>query len=306
MKKKKRQTSRPSPSTGLSLRTSFFIALCATIVVAVAALFSNEATRVLGVATSRSNTTGCVYWVRPGDNLYRIGLRYGVSPAYIATLNGIYNMNLVFAGTALVVPCAPTPARIVRPSGCAPSQTYVVVPGDNLFRIALNHGSTIEWIRSANNLYGRVLRSGMQLKIPCPGSVKYKAAPLATVEPTEEPTPTEELATATVASTVQTTMFATPTQAILTPSTETTIRMENNQFRPDSLTVKIGTSVTWFNNDNKQHSVSCQNCPAEVPLISPPLQLGGPTFSFTFQTLGLYNYTSPQDQGMNGTIIVTQ
>ncbi|MBL8046147.1 MAG: LysM peptidoglycan-binding domain-containing protein, partial [Anaerolineales bacterium] len=49
--------------------------------------------------------------------------------------------------------------------GC--DQSYTVKPGDNLFRIALNHGVKLQELRDANNLNGtNSIRSGMNLCIP--------------------------------------------------------------------------------------------------------------------------------------------
>ncbi len=42
--------------------------------------------------------------VRPGENLYRISLAYGVPMATIAAANGIVNYNLIYAGQSLCIP----------------------------------------------------------------------------------------------------------------------------------------------------------------------------------------------------------
>lgn len=49
---------------------------------------------------------GCRYYhtVRPGENLYRISLAYGVPMATIAAANGIVNYNLIYAGQTLCIP----------------------------------------------------------------------------------------------------------------------------------------------------------------------------------------------------------
>ena len=45
-----------------------------------------------------------VHVVQPGENLFRISLRYGVSMSAIAQENGIANINLIFVGQALRIP----------------------------------------------------------------------------------------------------------------------------------------------------------------------------------------------------------
>lgn len=44
------------------------------------------------------------YWVMPGDTLYSIGMRFGVSPWSIAHANGIVNPNFIRAGQCLKIP----------------------------------------------------------------------------------------------------------------------------------------------------------------------------------------------------------
>ena len=62
------------------------------------------------VSTSYANSStawgsnGRVHIVQPGENLFRISLRYGVSMSAIAAANGITNYNLIFAGQRLVIP----------------------------------------------------------------------------------------------------------------------------------------------------------------------------------------------------------
>ncbi|HZQ05801.1 MAG TPA: LysM peptidoglycan-binding domain-containing protein [Anaerolineae bacterium] len=48
---------------------------------------------------------GCYYTVRWGDDLFRIGLKYGVSWIALANANGLYNGNYIYAGQVLRVPC---------------------------------------------------------------------------------------------------------------------------------------------------------------------------------------------------------
>ncbi len=48
---------------------------------------------------------GSHYVVRPGDTLHRIGRMYGISPWRIAAANGIYNLNYIWVGQRLFIPC---------------------------------------------------------------------------------------------------------------------------------------------------------------------------------------------------------
>jgi LysM repeat protein len=42
--------------------------------------------------------------VQPGETLYRIAVRYGVDMYALAQVNGIINLNLIFAGQVLIIP----------------------------------------------------------------------------------------------------------------------------------------------------------------------------------------------------------
>jgi nucleoid-associated protein YgaU len=44
------------------------------------------------------------YVVQPGDNLFRISLRFGVDMYTLARVNGIINLNLIYAGQVLIIP----------------------------------------------------------------------------------------------------------------------------------------------------------------------------------------------------------
>src|SRR5262245_33234153 len=44
------------------------------------------------------------YVVQPGDNLYRIAIRFNTTVSAIAQANGIVNPSLIYAGQRLVIP----------------------------------------------------------------------------------------------------------------------------------------------------------------------------------------------------------
>jgi LysM repeat protein len=49
-------------------------------------------------------TGGRIHVVQPGENLFRIGLKYGVTVAAIATANGISDVNFIYPGQRLRIP----------------------------------------------------------------------------------------------------------------------------------------------------------------------------------------------------------
>ncbi len=122
---------------------------------------SEDKTALEPEPTPASSSTG-YYTVRTGDNLYRIGLKYNVSPGYIQKLNNKPN-QLVYVGEKLKVPGG----EISNTSSTSPSKsvTHTVAKGENLYRIALKYGVQIEQIKSWNNLSSDEIEVGQKLKI---------------------------------------------------------------------------------------------------------------------------------------------
>ncbi len=87
-------------------------------------------------ATSPTVQEGAtVHTVARGENLFRIGLRYGVSAQAIAWANGLNNVNRVYVGQRLVipnrsgapVPSAPPPGSSTPPSSSIGKEIVVVL-----------------------------------------------------------------------------------------------------------------------------------------------------------------------------------
>ncbi|MCC7208729.1 MAG: LysM peptidoglycan-binding domain-containing protein [Anaerolineae bacterium] len=57
-----------------------------------------------GVPTAAPGAGGGTHTVQPGENLFRISLRYNVSLAALMQANGIVNPNLIYAGQVLRIP----------------------------------------------------------------------------------------------------------------------------------------------------------------------------------------------------------
>ena len=100
---------------------------------------------------------GVIHIVQPGENLFRIALRYGTTVEAIAEANGIVNPRLILVGQKLIIPGATA----------APGRIHIVQPGENLFRIALRYGTTPQAIAVANNLPNiNLIYVGQRLRIP--------------------------------------------------------------------------------------------------------------------------------------------
>ncbi len=125
--------------------------------------------------TGPTNNGIGTYIVQPGDNLLRIARRYNTTVEALAQLNGIVNPNLVPIGQVLVVPGpgnnypGGTIAPTVLPTVPAPpaAKTYTVAPGDNLFRISLRFGVTLDALMRENGITNpNLVYVGQVLRIP--------------------------------------------------------------------------------------------------------------------------------------------
>ncbi len=75
--------------------------------------------------------------------------------------------------------------------------------------------------------------------------------------------------------------------------------IENLAFSPAALTVPIGTTVIWTNNDATTHTVT-----SNTGLFDSGSLNNGATFSFTFNTKGTFEYHCTIHTTMHGTITV--
>ncbi|MEE8166611.1 MAG: LysM peptidoglycan-binding domain-containing M23 family metallopeptidase [Myxococcota bacterium] len=66
-----------------------------------------------------SKTPGLIHHVAASENLYRIGLRYGVEPQRIARANGIRDVRSLRVGQRLFIPAARGRTKVVRAGGAS-------------------------------------------------------------------------------------------------------------------------------------------------------------------------------------------
>lgn len=93
------------------------------------------------------NSGTAVHVVGWGETLLTIAQRYGVSADAIIVANGLSDPNHLYAGQTLAIPGGAS-AAASRPA----AGTYVVQPGDGLYRVALNYGVSVEALMAANGL----------------------------------------------------------------------------------------------------------------------------------------------------------
>ncbi|GIK57815.1 MAG: LysM peptidoglycan-binding domain-containing protein [Chloroflexi bacterium] len=105
-----------------------------------------------------------VHVVASGDTLFNISQRYGVPMDQIMAANGITDPNNLVVGTQLVIPA---PGSVAPPPPTGMEQVYTVRAGDNLFRIGLNYGCTVDQLSAYNNIpYPYTIFVGDQIRIP--------------------------------------------------------------------------------------------------------------------------------------------
>ncbi|SIT69254.1 C40 family peptidase [Edaphobacillus lindanitolerans] len=142
---------------------------------------SKQQTSTAKPASSASAASGSVYTVKRGDTLSRIAANNGMSVANIKKLNNLKG-DLILVGQKLKLSSsastssstsAKAPAQTSKPSSPAKapaklatgSQTYRVVSGDTLSKIAARHKTTVKNLQALNNLSGTTIYVGQTLKV---------------------------------------------------------------------------------------------------------------------------------------------
>ena len=78
-----------------------------------------------------------------------------------------------------------------------------------------------------------------------------------------------------------------------------TVDVKDFAFRPGSVSVAAGTTVTWLNDDEEPHTVTS----AEGVFKSEALESAG-RFSYTFATPGTYHYFCALQPNMHADVVV--
>lgn len=86
------------------------------------------------------------------------------------------------------------------------------------------------------------------------------------------------------------------------PVATNTVSIKNFVFDPASITVKVGTTVTWANADQDPHTVTSDG--KSGPLNSKPLNQGD-TYQYTFTQAGTFSYLCTIHPFMTATVTVT-
>ncbi len=77
------------------------------------------------------------------------------------------------------------------------------------------------------------------------------------------------------------------------------VKIDNFSFTPPTLTVPVGTRVTWTNRDDIPHNVVNDDATFKSKVLDTDDQ-----FSFTFSKPGTYSYFCSIHPKMKGTVVV--
>lgn len=126
---------------------------------------------------------GVRYVVQPGDTVYDIAGRYGLTVAVLAAANNLTDPGVIFPGEVLLIPdgsgsvaeaetaaaVTAEPAAAATPDLSGEGNTYTVRSGDNPYRIARRFGVPVQTLIEINHITNPTrLKVGQLLIIPGP------------------------------------------------------------------------------------------------------------------------------------------
>lgn len=125
------------------------------------------------LAPPASSSSPATYTIQPGDTLFHIAQRFGLTTQALATANNIANTNLIYVGKVLTIPSgnpAPQPEVSPTPVPAPPPSTggtYTVQAGDTLSQIARKFGVEMQTLAAVNSIPNpSFIRVGQVLTIP--------------------------------------------------------------------------------------------------------------------------------------------
>ena len=102
-------------------------------------------------------------------------------------------------------------------------------------------------------------------------------------------------------------------QALSSSTTESTasfgtlIQIMHDQFKPDKITIKIGTTITWVNYDSAAHWIISDPHPTHniLPELNSKKELQQKeVYQFKFDRAGTFYYHDELNTSLGGTVIV--
>jgi plastocyanin len=247
----------------------------------------------------------CTHIVRPGETLSGLAVRYHTTVYALMQANQLRNPNFIWSGMSLLVPCE----AVGYPPSCI-SAIYVVRPGDNLFRIGLRFGVSPFTIAAFNGVRNvNLIFVGMRLAIPCAGNYAPQAQPApAPGYPPAQPAPSPSYPPVQPSPSPGY-PSAPPSPTPPPTSGQVTVVMQNIAFNPPTITIHVGQTVVWRNDDTAPHTTTSGSCSGNVCTPTPGWDSGtlnpGQSFSHTFDMAGTFSYYCRiHGEVMQGTVVV--
>ena len=149
-------------------------------------------TKATTASVSVEKTKNSTYTIVPGDTLTKIANKHNLTLTELKKLNNL-SSDTIYAGDKLIVsstkttttidlPSSAKPANVSTPKAEATSNTYIVVKGDTLSKIAKQANITVADLKTYNSLTSDIIRIGQKL------SLVKSANPASTVETPEKVT----------------------------------------------------------------------------------------------------------------------
>jgi len=162
----------------------------------------------------------------------------------------------------------------------------VVRLGDTLSSIAFRFGTSVYALMVSNNIANpNLIFAGMRLAVPGASAYGNAPSPYNYSSSSGYPTPT-----------------APSPGTTSTPS----VSLKNTAYNPNSITVHVGTTVTWTNNDSGiPHTVTSGTPSAPSGTFDAGTLNSGQSFQFTFSSAGTFAYFCRiHGAAMTGTVTV--
>lgn len=108
------------------------------------------------IIPNNSTGTGTNYTVKNGDSLWKIANQFGITISELKNANGLTGDNLS-VGQILTIP---------NEKPIMSENTYTVKTGDSLWSIARKYNTTVDTLKTLNNITSDTLSVGQTLKVP--------------------------------------------------------------------------------------------------------------------------------------------
>lgn len=149
---------------GLVLATALILSLLAPVAPARASVHASPSAPICDPSQPQPGT----HVVQPGENLFRIGLRYGLTVTQLMVANGLSNPDQIYAGQVLIIPSSNTATASAPAAG---GTTHTVQAGETLSGIAQRYGIPMATLAAVNGISNPSrIYAGQVLSIPSRGS----------------------------------------------------------------------------------------------------------------------------------------